>query len=567
MAAALFLTLLRVVAPFEIGKDQAVQLEAARRLVSGLGLTSTYFVSHSSDISQRPTPKVLTWWPPGFSLIAAAFMSISLSLATGLRVVYGAVTLVGWWGWKRTMSAFVRPAGAAMWPLALAALLPVFFTPPWSGTDIFLWAAVPYVIAWLATPPADRKSTTLVLCAGLLAGLLFSIRYGSASLLLGGLLILLRLDWRTPSALMRRGALFTAAAAVPMAASVAFVRLVSDRSLPTYVNVEGNGGGVAGLLSKLATGLPTLSVLLIGSPIAEHVASDSPWPFVGLAIGALALGGVLALPIIISATQLPGVHSQDERIKAAACVLPLACCLFLITFTVFNTSDYNPVGTARYYEPFVLTGVLTWMAVAAAERLPSLARSIGAAMLATVFAYYLVYLPLHAVVRRDGGQLVRTVLGITLARSTRNASTSVPLAFPSSETYSMKEGSRAAMLGLLSRYPGAVFYVQNYPFYLYDAFQVEAAYQGVDVRPYPYSAAFWRTAYTTQRLSIVWVLNATGALQPASEVIDPFTGAIMKGEVVFHDSYEKTTILVNEFDAGSPVHLVKARSTELSSLQ
>lgn len=94
MATAVFLTLMRVFAPFEIGKDQAVQLEAARRLVSGLGLTSTYFVSHSSDVSQRPTPKVLTWWPPGFSLIAAAFMWISLSLATGLRVVYGAVTLV-----------------------------------------------------------------------------------------------------------------------------------------------------------------------------------------------------------------------------------------------------------------------------------------------------------------------------------------------------------------------------------------------------------------------------------------------------------------------------------------
>lgn len=123
------------------------------------------------------------------------------------------------------------------------------------------------------------------------------------------------------------------------------------------------------------------------------------------------------------------------------------------------------------------------------------------------------------------------------------------------------------MLALLSRYPGAVFYVQNYPFYLYDAFQVEAEYQGVDVRPYPYSATFWRTAYTTQSLSIVWVLNATGSLQPASEVIDPFTGAIMRGEVVFHDSYEKTRIVVTEFDAGSQVHLVKARSTAPSALQ
>jgi hypothetical protein len=139
VVSALLVTAARTLAPFEVGKDQATQLEAAQRLVAGRGLTTTSDVPPISfDISEASPPKSLTWWPPGFSLVIAVFLSLGLSLLVSLKIVYVTVTLIGWIGWAILVSRFLsRP-----WSyrkrnfhlhIVIALLLPIFTTLPWGG--------------------------------------------------------------------------------------------------------------------------------------------------------------------------------------------------------------------------------------------------------------------------------------------------------------------------------------------------------------------------------------------------------------------------------------------------
>src|SRR5689334_4917472 len=101
MACACAITVMRLFSAFEIGIDQAIQLEAAERFVRGLGLTSTYFGTHPLDLSQSTSAEYLTWFPPGFSVIVAIFLAIGVPLNASLRILYGSVTLIGWFGWAR----------------------------------------------------------------------------------------------------------------------------------------------------------------------------------------------------------------------------------------------------------------------------------------------------------------------------------------------------------------------------------------------------------------------------------------------------------------------------------
>ncbi|MCA1991584.1 MAG: hypothetical protein LDL41_05985, partial [Coleofasciculus sp. S288] len=62
LISAFFVTLARLLAPVEMNWDEAVQLEAAHRLVKGLGLTSTFFpppyapIEIPSNINVTSTP-------------------------------------------------------------------------------------------------------------------------------------------------------------------------------------------------------------------------------------------------------------------------------------------------------------------------------------------------------------------------------------------------------------------------------------------------------------------------------------------------------------------------------
>ena len=547
--SAFFMTLARVLSPFEVGKDQALQLEAAQRLVSGFGLTSTYFAYHPSDISRPPVPGYLTWWPPGFSLIAAALLWTGVPLGIVLRSLYGALTLLGWAGWARLADAALgtpdnHRSGSR---LLVAALLPVFFTPSWGGTDIFLWAAASYFTLWLYKSGTSQHPYKLVAWAGLLAGLAFSIRYGAAFLFPAGLLILLQASWPDRVATLRRSLLFSAASAAPVMATLLYIRLVSDTAfLPEYISITARQVDWQSFIGRALSGLPATSTLLVGSPLLEEVARRLPHPAMRQAAGAICFLGVLSLPVVLLRARVAGLHRQNTSVLLPLAILPLFLTLFLIATAYFNISNFDPVGYERYYHPLALCGVLTWCAVAGNRRAASSYRVFAGVMIGMSFAYYCAYLPWKAAVEGDPAGLTRVTLGYTPGRSSSYSSTSLHLDFPSGQVYSLKENSRTRIRELHDRYPAAVFYLQNHAFYVYDAFQLAPELRGLDLRQHPNSPDFWRSASTSKPLTVVWVMNvATFAQIEEQRVRNALLDATVRsGHVVFEDAFEKTTIVV-----------------------
>ena len=76
---------------------------------------------------------------------------------------------------------------------AVAICSPLLFTPAWHGTDIFLWAALPWVFGWVVRASDENApgGAWFDLLAGAVCGLCVLMRYSSISLVAyAGFLIL-----------------------------------------------------------------------------------------------------------------------------------------------------------------------------------------------------------------------------------------------------------------------------------------------------------------------------------------------------------------------------------------
>src|SRR5262249_35669589 len=136
----------------EIKYDLTVQIQAAQNLLLGKGLTT--YGATSTNLADPLTLVPLTSFPAGYSLCAAALMAAGATPALVMKILGAAATMLGWWGWAVVAFGFV--GGASRIDRRLRALaylmgatIPLLYTQPWGGTDIFLWASVPWVLRWL----------------------------------------------------------------------------------------------------------------------------------------------------------------------------------------------------------------------------------------------------------------------------------------------------------------------------------------------------------------------------------------------------------------------------------
>jgi hypothetical protein len=215
LLAAVLVATARFLCATRFGYDLSIQIQAAQNLVAGRGLT-TYSLDANSDLSKPDRLIALTYFPAGYSLATAALIAIGLTPAVSIKLLGAAATLIGWWGWGRLAYAFIgqRIEHSRLKQVIasfIALTTPVLFTPPWSGTDIFLWAAVPWLLQCLVRPAEkDGPDARIDLVAGAIAGLALLMRY--QGLILGGyaaLWIILQSlrDWKT---LVRRLGSFAA---------------------------------------------------------------------------------------------------------------------------------------------------------------------------------------------------------------------------------------------------------------------------------------------------------------------------------------------------------------------
>src|SRR5215475_8467587 len=139
----------------------------------------------------------VTIFPAGYSLYTAAILAAGGSEDTAIRLFAAAATILGWWGWGILaypfFSSTLHKTAFYKWcGFLIAALTPLLFTITWAGTDIFLWAAVPWVLRWI-TKGANEDLPRRVrfdLLAGIVCGVAVLLRYASAFLAAYALLLI-----------------------------------------------------------------------------------------------------------------------------------------------------------------------------------------------------------------------------------------------------------------------------------------------------------------------------------------------------------------------------------------
>lgn len=547
LLSALAITAARTLAPFEVGKDQSVQLETAQRLANGLGLTTTNQAnSPFFDISESPAPGYLSQWPPGFSIVIAGFLLTGLPLVASLKIVYGVTTLLGWLGWANIASYLTsEPIRLGTRDLNIhyfaAAILPILTTPLWNGTDIFLWAGVPYLVLLLNKNVLDQRSYAIPLFAGLLFGFLCAMRYASAFLALAGVLILVQVSYPRFKPFLGRLLVFFVPSMVIILCFVAYMSVTSHASSGLPAQLAATSGGIATLAAKAQAILRSSSVtsiLIFGFPLLDTLVTRINFRPLSYAVGASCLLVILSLPLIVLRSRASANSSTRQHLALSLSFLPLSLTVFLVATRLL--SDWALFRIRRYYEPIILCSIFLFYELATRRGKYRMIRASSIVIVSLFIGYTLLFNAAQLLLPNRRDQLIQSVFAFTPARAAREHSTSQDLDFPSRQIYSWKESSRLKVKQLYEANPEALFIAQEYPLYIYDGFQGEGPVPGKHLIDYQ-GANYLRQAYTSRSIKVFWVMGSGTKL-------DFIDDSHLK--LVHSDPIEKTSIYESDLPAG-----------------
>ena len=353
--SALIVVVLRFFTLTDLGYDLTIQIQAAQRLLAGEGLTT--YAMGQGFLSEK-TPATLTHFPAGYSLYTAILLWFGIPLYLVTKIFGSIFTILGWWGWGRFMLNCLAPAAqrGGIWFIAamlLAGMLPLIATPAWDGTDIFLWAAVPWVLGWVAIAPtvSEKREYLLYALAGFVCGLCCLVRYASAIMAACiGMIVLLQAypNWRK---LLSRGFIFGLAALPPLLLQV-YILATADGGKVAPGGIHGFGS-FQRISENVFAGLqllPTWNISLffwLPASISGQLVGAAGSPIVAfLFVSLLAL-----LPLLVyfqSKKHSFGESLQD--IKILGSLLSLMTPAFLMVCMVLGSNNsYNYVGDKRYY--------------------------------------------------------------------------------------------------------------------------------------------------------------------------------------------------------------------------
>jgi hypothetical protein len=350
------------------GKDVSLQILAAQNLLAGRGLS--WYEHLGLDLTDPPSLVTLTHFPAGYSLAAAALFSLGLSVGLVVKLLGAAGTMVGWWGWGRLARPFFaeglgRHIGWRWAAFIGAATTPLFFTPSWGGTDLFLWATIPWLLHFLIRSADDqsRHGRALDFAAGLLCGLAFFTRYASAFLAVyAGVVIL----WQSGSrlAVLVRRMIFFGLGLLPLVAVQTWIIAFAAGSTTTPGGLNTVNAPPWQRLLEGVSLLHTANIAwafwmpgkILSVLFPDAGAGRLPWQL-ALTVGAVALL-TMAASAYASDTEAP---SRDPRLLS----LWLFMVIPLMLLTAVTLSSYNYVGDRRYYMPTVPLSLFVAYSVAA----------------------------------------------------------------------------------------------------------------------------------------------------------------------------------------------------------
>jgi hypothetical protein len=390
LGSAAIVTVVRFFQAADPGYDLGLQLQAAHNLLAGRGLAT--FAEPGPNLSHPNVLVPLTYFPAGYSLAAAALASVGLGVGTTLKVLGAVATMLGWWGWARLAQSFMGEVIARpLWKwaaIAIAVSTPLLFTQPWGGTDIFLWAVVPWVIECTVTAANEkaRAAWKFDWLAGMLCAFAFLMRYASVFLVAYVVCVIL---WQTR---LRVRELFYRWTAFGVGLLPAFMLqgyLNYFRPHDSPIIPGGLFTAHTSVLSRLQTGIASLRnanylwAFWIPGKIAGPlfpVRGGGVFPFLpGLLLTAFALL-LLAFATYRSALKLT---ARDGRLVALG-LLP-AIPLFLWGCMALSAANY--LADLRYFWPLVPLSVLVAYSIASLRHLGQ--RGITGRVLGPIAALYM----------------------------------------------------------------------------------------------------------------------------------------------------------------------------------
>ena len=382
----------------DLGYDLTAQLQAAQNLLAGKGLT--FYSPVTQDLADPLALVTLTHFSAGYSLFAAMLLALGADTGLALKILGAAATLLGWWGWGRLAFAYVvdgwQQAASRRWVArAIAVFTPLLFTPRWSGTDIFLWAAMPWVLAQIVRP-LGQQSLRLDITAGMLTGFCVLMRY--ASLFLAGfalLVIACQCRFR-PASLLRRCGGYTAGLVPFMATQLyVFSTLSSGSAGPGDLTFDSS---IAIAIERAWNGLahlPTVNAAAffwVPQRRLDLLMGDGPLNWLGVAV-ALAVFLLPAVVVLAKEGRLTWSVWHDVRFVAPCLFLFLP--LFLLLCEI-EGGGYLYARDPRYYAPLVPLMVFVASFVVHAK-LQHVSRQLAALLRFTSRAYLILFLAVLAV--------------------------------------------------------------------------------------------------------------------------------------------------------------------------
>lgn len=566
MISAAFVTAIRIFSPLEVRWDLSIQLEAAYRLTQGLGLTNA-FSSHF-NLNQPPIAENLTHFPPGFSLLTAAFIFFNIPLAIALKSIYTFTTLLGWMGWSAVASRCLK-SPLHVWSFAIpghvliAATLPLFFTPAWldQGTDIFLWAGIP-IASLLLLRSSDRQGwPVLTALAGFTVGLLVCFRYASVFVVIAAIAIVIYSEFPKISALVKRLSIFSASCALVLIPTFIYIsratRAISnvnaEISNKNLINTHGSRHSDLDLFSSIINSfldifysLPNL-YRLSGIPSSkidltiESRVEGSIWIWpVGLSL--------LGLVIWMSFTLIKDMLTREKRIDTISVVLMcLVSSFVLFSIALAFVVSYSPLAIKRYYLP--LQPCIILLAYKTATHNVShrrISNTCVKAFVVIAIATLIVYKPTQFLVNQS--KQVNAFLG---------DSNTVQLGdrFPSNKISTYHDKSIQFLQVLEWQNPNALFLIQHYPLYMsYLNFQNPLRFRRIP------DNSFWENAYVSESSKVYWVVNkgqcpsicSSSGNFNSDNPEEPLLSLapLPNTNVVFFNSSNSTTIFESDLPAG-----------------
>jgi hypothetical protein len=535
--SAFSVILVRLFGPLEIASDLGTNLEAAHRLVEGLGLTVASDLNF--DLNKTPDPEYLTQFPPGSSILMASLLFFEIPLAIALKIIYSLTTIIGWFSWNGIASRLLKKPirfGSIILPLNLiiAAILPWFYTPAWTiqGTDIFLWAGTPAIVLLLFHSSLRNPQNHLVIAAGLLFGLLISFRFASYFLAFAALLILLQVNFPKFKLFLLKYLIFNTAALLFVVPISIYTNSVKDRAEGQITNLmEGTETAKSFVESLLGITQKFGSTSVMSGVVTIEDVEAIGETFFSPIYKIFWLILIFSLPFLIIKLKKTNLNTIYRDIAVSIACLPVSLVLFLtgLTFSL----PWTPVGLERYYIPLNICLVLLFYELASLNNISKVIKAIFSAYIFYFLFYNLLYQPrFRDLLAGSSKSLTEDVLGFPLQK----------IKYPSNQIFIRDNQALLMIRKLQKRYPDSLFFVQSYRAFMYD--------RPSRIRRIP-DKEFWQQAYVSKNTKIFWIVETD--CQTICTIQDkeiPFLASMPDLKTIYLSSDKNTKIMVADLPGG-----------------